>query len=134
MEKTYWRLFVYNDNSLRIRINGWVNPGDLLAPYDKKFDQFLEKKRPIEFVRAFNLYYHIPVFAKVDTSALIMRDDSEPRQTWIYPRLAIMLAEWLDLKFGAWQEGTIWDIQSSYGTVFEALQIAEAFITSSNKE
>ena len=76
--------------------DGYVNATDMCKAYDRKFNNYRENKSTTAYIEAVVTVAGIPATVLIETK----QGGLAPEQgTWVHPRVAIHLAQWLDPVF-----------------------------------
>ncbi|MFO3675804.1 KilA-N domain-containing protein [Pseudomonas protegens] len=89
--------FNYEGQAIRFNSDGWINATDVA----KRFD-----KRPGDWLKQDETKQYLGVLADAlncdPESLLETRRGRYHSGTWLHPKLAVVFARWLDVKFAVW--------------------------------
>lgn len=97
----------YQDHSISYNSDGWFNATQAAAKFGKRVDHWLETKETQEYIAA------LCEDSNTRKDGYLKAKRGNNGGTWLHPKLAVMFARWLDVRFAIWCDGQIDDIVRS---------------------
>ena len=94
----------YQDHSIAYQEDGWFNATQAAAKFGKRVDHWLETKETQEYIAA------LCEDSNTRKDGYLKAKRGNNGGTWLHPKLAVMFARWLDVRFSIWCDMQIDDI------------------------
>ena len=108
-----FRFFKSGDKELLVRADGYINATALCKNAGKLFADWYRSSSAKEFLEELSSVMGIPISSLVQASRGVQKGGTPKEQgTWIYPDIAINLAQWLSPKYAVWVAQTIKKVHS----------------------
>ena len=94
----------YQDHSIAYQEDGWFNATQAAAKFGKRVDHWLGTKETQEYIAA------LCEDSNTRKDGYLKTKRGNNGGTWLHPKLAVMFARWLDVRFSIWCDMQIDDI------------------------
>jgi len=89
--------FDYQGQAVRFSSEGWINATDVAAQHGKRLDHWLANAETQQYMAALS-----EILNTRNSGDLIQARRGRNGGTWLHPKLAVVFARWLDVKFAVW--------------------------------
>ena len=91
----------YQDHAISYNGEGWFNATEAAAKFDKRLDHWLNNKETKEYIAVLAEDSNTPLSGYLKTKR------GNNGGTWLHPKLAVVFARWLDVRFAVWCDSQI---------------------------
>lgn len=96
MAKTAIITRTYQDHAVTYQADGWFNATEAAAKFGRRVDHWLENKETKDYIAA------LCESSNTRKEGYLKTKRGASGGTWMHPKLAVLFARWLDVRFAIW--------------------------------